>query len=105
MDEGIPLAAQMLAEFLNVARRKRLMSLEDARQLVTGLAGACEIAHSTTDDLLAASILSERHQLQYFDALIVAVAARASATTFYSEDMQHGLAIAGLTIINPFQAA
>ncbi|MGN6357807.1 MAG: PIN domain-containing protein [Novosphingobium sp.] len=47
--------------------------------------------------------IAERYQLQFYDALMIAVALENGATTLYSEDMQHGLVIDGvLTITNPF---
>jgi predicted nucleic acid-binding protein len=38
----------------------------------------------------------------FYDALIVSSAIEAGCDTLYSEDMQHGRSIGGLTIINPF---
>jgi predicted nucleic acid-binding protein len=40
--------------------------------------------------------------LAFYDALIVAAATEAGCDILYSEDMQHGRAIADLTIRNPF---
>ena len=37
-----------------------------------------------------------------YDALIVAAALEAGCTRLYSEDLQHGQQIEGLTIENPF---
>ena len=61
--------------------------------------------HSLTDDLLDAGALSARIQLAYFDALIITIAARAGATLLLSEDMQDGLEVDGLRVVNPFVAA
>lgn len=54
---------------------------------------------------LAALRIAERYQLQFYDALMSAVALENGATTLFSEDMQHGLIIDEvLTIANPFLA-
>jgi len=50
----------------------------------------------------AARALAEDHRLSFYDALIVASAIEAGCNVLYSEDMQHGRAIGGLTIANPF---
>lgn len=46
---------------------------------------------------------AERYGLQSYDAAIVASAVLAGCTTLYSEDMQSGLVIDGVTIRNPFR--
>jgi predicted nucleic acid-binding protein len=54
--------------------------------------------------LIEALDLADRKMLQYFDALIITVAARAGATMLLSEDMQDGLEVDGLLVVNPFVA-
>ena len=61
-----------------------------------------DIVSLTVDTHAAALGLAREHGLAFYDALIVAAAAEAGCDTLYSEDMQHGRAIAGLTISNPF---
>ncbi len=96
------LPVQVMAELMNVASRKR----SDLRHLaVTALASlqiACTLVETLPNDILTAFALANHHQLQYFDALIITAAARAGATTLYSEDMQNGLTIGPLTVRNPF---
>ena len=48
--------------------------------------------------------LQTRYQFRFYDALIVAAALAAGCTRLYSEDLQHGQRIEGLTIVNPFRA-
>lgn len=43
-----------------------------------------------------------RYGFSFYDSLIVAAALEAGCTTLYSEDMQDGQRIEGLTITNPF---
>jgi predicted nucleic acid-binding protein len=50
----------------------------------------------------AAIALARDHRLSFYDALIVAAAQEAGCDTLYTEDMQHGRALGGLTIVNPF---
>jgi predicted nucleic acid-binding protein len=46
--------------------------------------------------------IAERYQYRIFDALVIAAALEAFCTVIYSEDMQDGQKIRGLTIRNPF---
>ena len=43
-----------------------------------------------------------RYGYRFYDSLVVAAALQAGCTTLYSEDMQDGQRIEGLTIRNPF---
>lgn len=44
-----------------------------------------------------------RYRYGFYDALIIAAALTAGCTRLYSEDLQHGQQIEGLTIENPFK--
>ena len=46
--------------------------------------------------------LQARYRYHFYDALIIAAALEAGCKRLYSEDMQHGQQIEGLTIENPF---
>jgi predicted nucleic acid-binding protein len=46
--------------------------------------------------------LQARYKLSFYDSLIVAAALEAGCKRLLSEDMQHGLRIEKLTIVNPF---
>ena len=46
--------------------------------------------------------IQARYGFSFYDSLIVAAALGAGCTTLYSEDMQNGQRIEGLTIRNPF---
>ena len=46
--------------------------------------------------------IQSRYGFSFYDSLIVAAALGAGCTTLYSEDMQDGQLIEGLTIRNPF---
>ena len=52
--------------------------------------------------ILRASEIEERYRLSFWDALIVAAAARCGAGKILSEDMNAGQTIEGILIENPF---
>ena len=97
------ISTQVVLEFYNTALRRRLMTPALAVQLLQEWAGN-EVVNSTPDLLWRAFELQQRLQLSVWDALIVQAALDAGCTTLYSEDMQHGMQITGLTIVNPFVA-
>jgi predicted nucleic acid-binding protein len=49
-----------------------------------------------------AIVLARDNGIAFYDALIVASAIEAGCDTLYTEDMQHGRAVGGVTICNPF---
>ncbi|RFM26708.1 PIN domain-containing protein [Deminuibacter soli] len=60
-----------------------------------------KIDHGTYNHALA---LVTKHDLQLFDAVIVATALENNCDILYSEDMQHGQLFENqLRIVNPFQ--
>lgn len=58
---------------------------------------------ATTDSALSAALeLAAEHGLQIWDALILSVCAESKCRILLSEDMQHGFAWSGVTVVNPF---
>jgi predicted nucleic acid-binding protein len=100
--ENCCIPIQVLGEFLNVCRQKKVLDLELAADRVETYGEVFETPHTQIEDLVVANLLLRDFNLQYFDALIIAVAARAGATMLLSEDMQDGLEVGGLRVVNPF---
>jgi predicted nucleic acid-binding protein len=100
---GGTISAQVLNEFTNVARAKLGWSwaeIEATLDLVRSRVS--RVRALTADTHAAALVLARDHGLALYDALIVAAAIEAGCDILYSEDMQHGRVIGGLTIRNPF---
>jgi predicted nucleic acid-binding protein len=96
---------QVIGEFLNVCRRKKVISPQSALKRADEFLGGFDCPETGSMDLLEAFDLTKRNMLPYFDALIITVAKRAGATLLLSEDMQDRQEIDGLKIVNPFVAA
>lgn len=96
-------STQVLSEFYVVATRKFTppMARREARSIVDTYA-AWPVVQVDPTLIVAASALEERHQLSFWDALIIEAARRGGATRLVSEDLQGGRRIAGLVIENPF---
>ena len=103
LGNGGVISVQVLNEIANVARRKMALSWTETfafLSLIRSLLTVEPITVEVHEDGLA---LAERYGLSIYDAMIAASALRAECDTLWSEDMQHGMSIAGqLIIINPF---
>lgn len=98
------LSPQVLQEFLVNALRKLQspLALPKARDIVRTY-GVWVTRDAKVDDVLRATELMELTGFSFWDSLIIASAEAAGAEVLYSEDMQHGQQVAGLTILNPFK--
>jgi len=97
-------SVQLLNEFANVMSRKHgrawhevAAKVEDIR-LAVGSILPLDVASNAEALRIAA-----RYQLNFYDALMLAVALSGGARTFYSEDMQHDMIVDDtLRIVDPF---
>ena len=96
---------QAIGEFCNVVFRKRLLSAARIRTEVDLWAAVYHFIPTSPQQLLAAAGLAERRQKQFWDMVIVRVAADAGATVLFTEDIGDGEVIEGVRIINPFAPA
>lgn len=97
------LSTQVLQEFyVNATRKIRTPLPKPAARSVVGTYAAWCVDGITTADLTAAFHLEDDASINFWDALIVAVATRSGARRLLSEDLNAGQAIAGVTIQNPF---
>lgn len=98
------LSTQVLQEFYVNATRKirKPLTKAEARSVVDTYAPWCTDG-LTTSDLAAAFQIEDQARIGFWDALIIAVAARAGARRVVSEDLNAGQSIAGITIHNPFK--
>ena len=92
-----------MQEFLvNAVRKlKNPLALPQARDIVR-MYGIWVVRDTGIGDILRATELMELTGFSFWDSLILASAEAAGASILYSEDLQHGQQVAGLTIRNPF---
>ncbi len=102
--DGAWVSTQVLSEVGNVLIRKFGLPVAEARARVASIAAVCEVVVLTPPLILDAFRLSERYRIGLYDAQIVSAALGCGATRLYSEDLHHGLTIAGLEIVSPFIA-
>ena len=101
-DTGI-LSAQVLAEFFNAITRKlpAPLSIEEAGQAIAQFALMPVVPLDLALVQQAVSIC-QRYQISYWDAQIVAAAARAGCARIISEDLNPGQSYDGVVVVNPF---
>ncbi len=99
--EAGALSLQVLAEFYSVSTRKFRLPVETAESIVRDF-GLWKIHIPIHEDLLRASRLLRRHNLSWWDAMLVNSAMQIGAITLWSEDLQAGQRFGSLTIRNPF---
>ena len=105
------ISVQVLNEFANVLRRKRVMALTDVEALCATLIDTCDVVDLSVRTHQTALTLMARYNLSVYDANIVAAATLSGCAVLYSEDMQDGLnvklpgspSVSALVIRNPFK--
>ncbi len=98
------LSMQVLQEFyVNVTRKIRSPLPKDSARLVVSSYSIWSV-ETTPAELSVAFRIEDESGIGFWDALIVAAAAKSGATRLLSEDLNPGQKIAGLRFENPFAA-
>lgn len=92
---------QALGELFVVLLRSGQLP-DEARRIVLEFSQSLAGAESRGSTLAGALDLVIDHKMQFWDALIVSASVDAGCTLLLSEDMQDGLVVRGLTVVNPF---
>ena len=83
--------------------KKQGRSRQDIELLFDDIDNALDPAlQPTAKAARAALALARDHGFAFYDGLIIAAAIEAGCNILYSEDLQHGRNIGGLSIVNPF---
>ncbi len=99
------LSIQVLQEFYVTitAKVRRPLDAESARQRVEDL--SAWLVHSPApEDVVEAIRLQQTSRLSFWDAMIVVSARRLGCQALWSEDLNPGQTVAGVTVRNPFAA-
>ena len=101
-DRNGVVSPQVLQEFYVSVTRKIAVpiSKEAAREVVSAYAIWC--IDVTSADVTAAFRIEDEARISFWDALIVAAAAKCGATKLLTEDLNPGQVVSGVTIENPF---
>lgn len=98
------LTVQALAEFLAVVRRKYPQYFDDALGQAQRWSEEFAVIPTSWAHVSAAARLSHEHGLQLWDCVIWQAARASGASIFVSEDLQDGLSLEGMTVLDPFKS-
>lgn len=96
------ISVQVLNEFVSVARRKYKMPWDALRELTAPMKFFCTVVPLTLESHGLAARIAEASMLNIYDANILASAELAGCHTLFTEDLNNGQRIGGITIRNPF---
>ena len=97
------ISIQVLQEFYQVSTHKlqKPLSNEEALEYLRFIS-VLDTVHPNFEMVVAGIQIHEKHHISFWDALIVQAALTAECSRLFSEDLQHGFEINGLTIENPY---
>ena len=98
------ISTQVVQEFFVTATRKLAIDPLQAKAIVATL-HRLDLLEVTLEDINQAIDGVVLWQVSFWDALILAVAGRASCSVVYSEDLNAGQRYAGVEVKNPFAEA
>lgn len=102
LERRVALSTQVLQEFyVTITRKTVRMPVKQARALLADYAQMLLVTIHASH-ILQAIDWSDRYQVSFWDALILAAAKSAGATVVYSEDLSHTQNYGGVRVVNPF---
>jgi predicted nucleic acid-binding protein len=101
-DTGV-LSTQILQEYFVVATRKLGLPAETVQQKIEILSTMAVIVVDV-EHIVEAIKLHRLYGFSFWDCLVLRCAKAAGCVRLLSEDLQHGRAVEGVTIENPFAA-
>ena len=102
--QGGAVSVQVLNEYVDTANRKLKFDWQKITSSLAQVELLCGSAVSLTQRTHKNAVrIARRYGFRIYDAMIVASALEAGCAVLYSEDLQHGQAIEGLRVENPFR--
>jgi predicted nucleic acid-binding protein len=97
------LSTQVLQEFyVNVVQKiQKPIDQKMAKTIIRDLL-KWQVVVNNGDSILDAIDISDKYGYSFWDSLIIEAALTGGVSVLLSEDLQHGQAISGVTISNPF---
>jgi predicted nucleic acid-binding protein len=100
---GGVISIQVLNEFVNVSRRKLRREWPEIEEALSLLRTILDPPIPITIEVHETAVgLARDYEFSFYDSLIIAAANRAGCRILYSEDMQDGQIVEGVTFRNPF---
>jgi predicted nucleic acid-binding protein len=103
LSRGGVISVQVLNELANVASKKFHASFAKIHDVLSGIREICVVKSLDIETHDLGLDIAERYKFSIYDSMLLAAAQKANCTTFFTEDIQHGQKIGGLTVRNPFR--
>ncbi len=100
-DGSCVLSTQILQEYFVIATRKLKVPSEVAEKKVQ-LYASLSLVEIRASHILEAIKIHRLYQLSLWDSLVIQAASAAGCRQIFSEDLQHGMRINSVEVINPF---
>lgn len=97
------LTVQALGEFLAVIRRKYPAHYDSAHAQAARWAQIFPVVPTEWSHISTASNFAARYRLQFWDCVIWQAARSAGASILVTEDLQDGLSLEGMAVVDPFK--
>jgi predicted nucleic acid-binding protein len=102
LEIGDYISVQVLNEMISVLRGRKKWNWSNVNAALNAASGVLKVVDLTLDAHRLAVEISTRYNYSIYDANILASAKLSGCDTLWSEDMQHGQMVDGVTILNPF---
>ena len=102
------ISGQVLAEFyVNCRKQKATQIPLSQKETAEWIDRLCLVPVVPVDHVIVQNAISHsnRYQISYWDAALIAAAEAVNAPTIYTEDLNHEQKYGSVTAINPFKAA
>ena len=96
---------QVVQETINVVTRKLNAAREDACEFLDRVLIPLWRVQPTRALYRRGLDLQRRYGFSFYDSLVIAAGLEAGCRTLYSEDLQHGQQVEGLTVVDPFRSS
>jgi predicted nucleic acid-binding protein len=97
------ISLQVMQEYFAAATRKLGVDAALAQRKVEVLARG-KVVRFQEQDVISAIELHRLSRISFWDAMIVHAARLAGAAVLYSEDLQHGVTLGGVRVVDPFRS-
>jgi predicted nucleic acid-binding protein len=103
ISKGGVISIQVLNEFTNVLHKELKRTWPEIAEAIADIETILPRAIPlTTDHHKIAMQIANRYTLSFYDSLILAAASIAGCNIVWTEDLQHGMQIEQMKIVNPF---
>jgi len=101
-DENCIISSQVVGEVCNNLKKKSGYTAEELKYVICGFYDEFSIIPVTSEIYIKAVSILKSYSMSFWDSVIVAAAIESGCGILYSEDMQHGIIIESMRIVNPF---